>query len=163
MPSPDLRRAASAIWRIESPRLVARLARMVRDVDLAEEIAQDVFVEALEQWEVTGLPDNPGGWLATAARHRAIDAFRRARTIGRKHDDLARETPSAVPADFDEAVDDVLGDDLLRLVFVACHPVLPQEGRVALTLRLLGGLAPSCWRASGASRRHAARSSRRSR
>jgi RNA polymerase sigma factor (sigma-70 family) len=141
VPSPDLSRAASAIWRIESARLVARLARMVRDVDLAEEIAQDVFIEALEQWEVTGLPDNPGGWLATAAKHRAIDAFRRARTIGRKHDDLAREAPSAVPADFDEAVDDVLGDDLLRLVFVACHPVLPQEGRVALTLRLLGGLA----------------------
>jgi len=141
VPSPDLSRAASAIWRIESARLVARLARMVRDVDQAEEIAQDVFIEALEQWEVTGLPDNPGGWLATAAKHRAIDAFRRARTIGRKHDDLAREAPSAVPADFDEAVDDVLGDDLLRLVFVACHPVLPQEGRVALTLRLLGGLA----------------------
>jgi RNA polymerase sigma-70 factor (ECF subfamily) len=141
VPSPELRRAASAIWKIESARLVARLARMVRDVHLAEEIAQDVFVEALEQWDATGLPDNPGGWLATAARHRAIDAFRRARSIERRHDDLARETPSAAPADFDEAADDVLGDDLLRLVFIACHPVLPQEGRVALTLRLLGGLA----------------------
>jgi RNA polymerase sigma factor (sigma-70 family) len=139
--SPEFRRVASAIWRIESPRLVARLARMVRDVDLAEEIAQDVFVEALETWDVTGLPDNPGGWLATAAKHRAIDGFRRARTIGRKHEELARETPSSAPASFAEAVDDVLGDDLLRLVFVACHPVLPQEGRVALTLRLLGGLA----------------------
>jgi RNA polymerase sigma-70 factor (ECF subfamily) len=136
-----LSRAASAIWKIESARLVARLARMVRDVHLAEEIAQDVFVEALERWEVTGIPDNPGGWLATAAKHRAIDAFRRARSIERKHDDLARENPSVTPADFDEAADDVLGDDVLRLVFVACHPVLPQEGRVALTLRLLGGLA----------------------
>jgi RNA polymerase sigma factor (sigma-70 family) len=141
VPSPDVRRAAAAIWRIEAARLVARLARMVRDVHLAEEIAQDLFVEALQQWDATGLPDNPGGWLATAARHRAIDALRRARSIGRKHDDLAREAPSAAPADFDEAVDDVVGDDLLRLVFVACHPVLPQEGRVALTLRLLGGLA----------------------
>jgi RNA polymerase sigma factor (sigma-70 family) len=114
---------------------------MVRDVDLAEEIAQDVFVEALEHWEAKGLPDNPGGWLATAARHRAIDAFRRARSIERKHDDLARESPQVAPANFDETVDDVVGDDLLRLVFVACHPLLPQEGRVALTLRLLGGLA----------------------
>jgi RNA polymerase sigma factor (sigma-70 family) len=140
VPSPDFRRAASAIWRIESARLVARLARMVRDVHLAEEIAQDVFVEALQQWEVSGLPENPGGWLATAGRHRAIDALRRARSIGRKHDDLAREAPTAAPADFDEAVDDVVGDDLLRLVFVACHPVLPQEARAALTLRLLGGL-----------------------
>jgi len=114
---------------------------MVRDVQLAEEIAQDVFVEALQRWDASGLPDNPGAWLATAARHRAIDALRRARSIGRKQDELAHEPPSASPAIPDEALDDVVGDDLLRLVFVACHPVLPQEGRVALTLRLLGGLA----------------------
>jgi RNA polymerase sigma factor (sigma-70 family) len=141
VPSAETCRAASAVWRIESARLVAMLVRMVRDVHLAEEIAQDAFVEALQRWDETGIPDNPGAWLATAAKHRAIDALRRSRSIDRKHDELARGAPSAAPADFDEAVDDVVGDDLLRLVFVACHPVLPQESRVALTLRLLGGLS----------------------
>ena len=131
---------AAAIWRIESAKLIAVVARMVRSVELAEEIAQEAFVEALERWEKGGLPDNPGAWLMTAARHRALDSLRHTRRVERSHDQLARELETTVSADFDEASDDVVGDDLLRLVFVACHPVLSQEARVALTLRLLGGL-----------------------
>jgi RNA polymerase sigma factor (sigma-70 family) len=116
------------------------LVRMVRSVDLAEEIAQQAFVDALEGWGESGVPDNPGAWLMTAARHRAIDVLRHNRRAERKHEELAREIDTSVAADFDEAPDDVVGDDLLRLVFIACHPVLSQEARVALTLRLLGGL-----------------------
>lgn len=140
MPAPEISRSASAIWRIESARLIAVLTRLVRDIDLAEDLAQQVFVEALEQWERDGIPDVPGAWLMKAGKHRAIDALRRARGVRQKHDALAHELPSVSPADFDETLDDVVGDELLRLVFVACHPVLPQEARVALTLRLLGGL-----------------------
>ncbi len=116
------------------------LVRMVRSVDLAEEIAQQAFVDALEGWGESGVPDNPGAWLMTAARHRAIDVLRHNRRAERKHEELAREIDTSVAADFEEAPDDVVGDDLLRLVFIACHPVLPQEARVALTLRLLGCL-----------------------
>jgi len=133
-------RVAAAIWRIESAKLIAVLARLLRSVDLAEELAQDAFVEALESWRKNGIPDNPGGWLMTAGRHRALDALRHTRRAERKHEQIERERQSSIAADFDEASDDVIGDDLLRLMFVACHPVVSQEGRVALTLRLLGGL-----------------------
>jgi RNA polymerase sigma factor (sigma-70 family) len=133
-------RVAAAIWRIESAKLIAVLARLLRSVDLAEELAQDAFVEALDSWRKSGIPDNPGGWLMTAARHRALDALRHTRRADRKHEQIERESEATVLASFDEASDDVIGDDLLRLMFVACHPVLSQEARVALTLRLLGGL-----------------------
>ena len=127
---------------MESPRLIAGLARMVRDVGVAEDLAQDALVAALEQWPKSGVPDNPGAWLMAAAKHRAIDYFRRSQLLERKHEELGREFEAremAVP-DLDSALDDEVGDDLLRLVFVSCHPVLSTEARVALTLRLLGGL-----------------------
>ncbi len=131
-----------AVWRIESPRLIAGLARIVRDVGLAEDLAQDALVAALEQWPESGVPDNPGAWLMATAKHRGIDHFRRNSMLERKHEELGREFEKkelSVP-DFDAALDDHIGDDLLRLVFTACHPVLSTEVRVALTLRLLGGL-----------------------
>jgi RNA polymerase sigma factor (sigma-70 family) len=134
--------AIDAVWRIESPRLIAGLARIVRDVGVAEDLAQDALVAALEQWPKSGVPDNPGAWLMAAAKHRAIDHFRRSTRIERKHEELGRELATkemAVP-DFNAAFDDDVADDLLRLVFVSCHPVLSTEARVALTLRLLGGL-----------------------
>jgi RNA polymerase sigma factor (sigma-70 family) len=140
MSAPDTHRLAAAIWRIESPKLIAVLARLLRSVELAEEIAQDAFVEALESWQRNGLPDNPGGWLMTAARHRALDALRRTRRAERKQDQVELVLDAVQPATFDESLDEVVADDLLRLMFVACHPVLSQESRVALTLRLLGGL-----------------------
>ncbi|MEO6602474.1 MAG: RNA polymerase sigma factor [Polyangiaceae bacterium] len=136
----DVARVAAAIWRIESAKLIAALARVLRRVDLAEELAQDAFVEALGSWQKNGIPDNPGGWLMTAGRRRAFDALRHTRRADRKHEQIERESESAVLANFDEASDDVIGDDLLRLMFVACHPALSQEARVALTLRLVGGL-----------------------
>jgi RNA polymerase sigma-70 factor (ECF subfamily) len=139
MPAPDTHRVA-AIWRIESAKLIAVLARMLQSVALAEEIAQDAFVEALDSWRKNGIPDNPGGWLMTAARHRAFDALRRTRRAERRSDQRGHELDISQPADFDESLDDVVGDELLRLMFVACHPVLSQQARVALTLRLLGGL-----------------------
>src|SRR5712671_6768890 len=136
-------RAIDAVWRIESARIIAGLARIVRDVGLAEELAQDALVAALEQWPESGIPDNPGAWLMTAAKHRAIDMFRRNKRLQSKHEELGRELQTrqemAVP-DFDAALDDDIGDDLLRLIFISCHPVLSTEARVALTLRLLGGL-----------------------
>src|SRR5713101_6049864 len=136
-------RAIDAIWRIESAKIIAGLARIVRDVGLAEELAQDALVAALEQWPEAGVPDNPGAWLMATAKHRAIDMFRRNKRLERKHEELGRELQAqqemAVP-DFDAALDDDIGDDLLRLVFISCHPVLSTEARVALTLRLLGGL-----------------------
>jgi len=138
----DTQRAIDAVWRIESPRLIAGLARIVRDVGLAEDLAQDALVAALQQWPESGVPDNPGAWLMATAKHRAIDQFRRNTRLERKHEELGRELEKkemAVP-DFEAALDDNIGDDLLRLVFTACHPVLPTEARVALTLRLLGGL-----------------------
>jgi RNA polymerase sigma-70 factor (ECF subfamily) len=135
--------AIDAVWRIESARIIAGLARMVRDVGLAEELAQDALVAALQQWPESGIPDNPGAWLMATAKHRAIDVFRRNKRLQRKHEELGRELQAqqemAVP-DFNAALDDDIGDDLLRLVFVSCHPVLSTEARVALTLRLLGGL-----------------------
>src|SRR3989440_764228 len=133
-------RAIEAVWRIEAARLIAGLARIVRDVGLAEELAQDALVIALEQWPESGVPDNPGAWLMATAKHRAIDLLRRRSTYERKLMELGRELADAVEPDLDAALDDHIGDDLLRLVFVACHPVLSTEGRVALTLRVLGGL-----------------------
>ncbi len=135
-------RSIDAVWRIESPRLIASLTRIVRDIGVAEDLAQDALVAAIEQWPKSGVPDNPGAWLMATAKHRAIDYFRRNMRLERKHQELGRELEEkemAVP-DFEAALDDDIGDDLLRLVFTACHPVLPTEGRVALTLRLLGGL-----------------------
>jgi RNA polymerase sigma factor (sigma-70 family) len=134
-------RAIDAVFRIEWARLVAGLARIVRDVGLAEELAQDALVIALERWPESGVPDNPGAWLMATAKHRAIDVLRRRTRLARKHEELGREL-EARPAgpDLEAVLDDQVGDDLLRLVFVACHPVLATEARVALTLRLLGGL-----------------------
>jgi RNA polymerase sigma-70 factor, ECF subfamily len=139
----DIHRTIEAVWRIESPRLIGGLARIVRDVGLAEELAQDALVIALERWPETGVPDNPGAWLMATAKHRAIDHFRRTKRVERKHEELGRDLEvqqKAGAPDLDAALDDHVGDDLLRLVFTACHPVLSSEARVALTLRLLGGL-----------------------
>jgi len=139
----DIHRAIEAVWRIESARIIAGLARIVRDVGLAEELAQDAFVIALERWPVSGLPDNPGAWLTATAKHRAIDLLRRKTVLERKHEELGREleTEQVIAVqDNEAAIDDTVGDDLLSLIFTACHPVLSPEARVALTLRLLGGL-----------------------
>ena len=136
-------RAIDAVWRIESARLIAGLARIVRDVGLAEELAQDALVTALERWPESGVPDNPGAWLMAAAKNRAVDQLRRGRRIERKHEELrhtADVTAGAAGPDPEIAVDDDVGDDLLRLVFTSCHPILSTDARVALTLRLLGGL-----------------------
>jgi RNA polymerase sigma factor (sigma-70 family) len=139
----ETHRAIDAVWRIESARLIAGLARIVRDVGIAEDLAQDALVAALKQWPEEGVPRNPGAWLMATAKHRAIDHFRRNKRLERKHEELGRELESereeTVP-DLDAALDDDVGDDLLRLMFTACHPVLSTEARVALTLRLLGGL-----------------------
>ena len=143
MAATDTHSAIDAVWRIESPRLIAGLTRIVRDVGLAEELAQDALVAALEQWPESGVPNNPGAWLMATAKHRAIDLFRRNRMRERKHEDLGRELETrqrTAVADLEEALDDSVGDDLLRLIFISCHPILPTEARVALTLRLLGGL-----------------------
>jgi len=136
----DAHRAIKAVYRIESPRLIAGLARMVRDVGLAEELAQDALVAALERWPQSGVPDNPGAWLMATAKHRAVDLLRRGKLLQRKHEELGREVDREMSPDLDAELDDDVGDDLLRLVFTACHPVLSMEARVALTLRLLGGL-----------------------
>ncbi len=138
----DAHRAIEAVWRIESPRLIAGLTRIVRDVGLAEDLAQDALLAALERWPQSGVPDNPGAWLMATAKNRAIDRLRRSQLIERKHEELARELEQqeATPPDHDAAIDDPVGDDLLRLMFIACHPILSTEARVALTLRLLGGL-----------------------
>jgi RNA polymerase sigma factor (sigma-70 family) len=138
----DTQRAIHAVWRIESARLIAGLARMVRDVGLAEELAQDALVTALEKWPKTGVPDNPGAWLMATAKRRAIDELRRHKRVERKHEELGQELEAEQQStpDLDAALDDDVGDDLLRLVFTACHPLLSTEARVALTLRLLGGL-----------------------
>jgi RNA polymerase sigma factor (sigma-70 family) len=142
-PAPDIHRAIDAVWRIESAKVIAGLTRIVGDVGIAEELAQDALVAALERWPESGIPRNPGAWLMATAKHRAIDHVRRDRMLARKHDllgyELEAEQERAVP-DLDAALDDHVGDDLLRLVFIACHPVLSTEARVALTLRLLGGL-----------------------
>ena len=141
MATPDTHAAINAVWRIESARLIAGLARIVRDVGLAEDLAQEALLAALERWPADGIPDRPGAWLMATAKHRAIDLLRRDRLLERKHEELGRELEmEREPPDLDAAIDAGIGDDLLRLVFVACHPVLSTEARVALTLRLLGGL-----------------------
>jgi RNA polymerase sigma-70 factor, ECF subfamily len=138
----DVHKAIDAVWRIESARLIAGLARMVRDIGLAEELAHDALVAALEQWPESGVPRNPGAWLMTAAKHRAIDLLRRNKLVERKHGELGYqlEAEQMAAPDFVTSMDDTVSDDLLRLIFTACHPVLSAEARVALTLRLLGGL-----------------------
>jgi RNA polymerase sigma-70 factor, ECF subfamily len=143
MTVPDVHRAIDAVWRIESAKVIAGLARIVGDIGQAEDLAQDALVIALEKWPETGVPDNPGAWLMATAKHRALDLLRRQKLLERKHEQLGHELDSrqesAVP-DLDAAIDDDIGDDLLRLVFTACHPVLSTDAQVALTLRLLGGL-----------------------
>ena len=143
MTATDTHRAIEAVWRIESAKLIAGIARIVRDVGIGEDLAQDALVAALEQWPTSGVPDNPGAWLMATAKHRAIDQLRRKTLLERKHEQLGHELEAqreaSVP-DIDAALDDHVGDDLLRLVFISCHPILATEARVALTLRLLGGL-----------------------
>ena len=143
MSTPETHRAVEAVWRIESAKLIAGLARIVRDVGLAEELAQDALVAALEQWPESGIPPKPGAWLMATAKHRAIDRVRRDRRLERKYAEIGRglrDDRDDAAAELDAALDDDIGDDLLRLVFTACHPVLGTEARAALTLRLLGGL-----------------------
>jgi RNA polymerase sigma-70 factor (ECF subfamily) len=144
MTATDIHRTIDAVWRIESARLIASLVRMVRDVGLAEELAQDALVAALEKWPDAGVPDQPGAWLMATAKHRAIDRLRRSKLQQRKHEEIARELEDEQAHAGDahlDALDDPIGDDLLRLVFTACHPVLSTHAQVALTLRLLGGLS----------------------
>ena len=138
----DIHRTIDAVWRIESPKLIAGLMRIVRDLAVAEDLAQDALVAALEQWPESGVPDNPGAWLMATAKHRAIDSFRRNQLLVRKHEELGRdvETRQMEMPDFNANLDDRIGDDLLGLMFISCHPVLSTEARTALTLRLLGGL-----------------------
>ena len=137
-----LHRTIEAVWRIESARVIAGLTRLTRDVGLAEDLAQDALVAALEQWPQSGVPDNPAAWLTATAKRRAIDLFRHNAVAKRKHEELARELEALeqTSPDLDSTLDNTIGDDLLRLVFIACHPILPAESRAALTLRLLGGL-----------------------
>jgi RNA polymerase sigma factor (sigma-70 family) len=143
VPASDAHRAIDAVWRIESAKLIAGLTRIVRDVGLAEDLAQDALVAALEHWPESGVPENPGAWLMATAKNRAIDRLRRSQLLERKHEELGRDLETRqemTVADFETAIDDDIGDDLLRLAFISCHPVLSKEARVALTLRLLGGL-----------------------
>jgi RNA polymerase sigma factor (sigma-70 family) len=136
----DPHRAIDAVWRIEQAKVIAGLARIVRDVGLAEELAQDALVAALKVWPTQGIPDNPGAWLMATAKNRAFDERRRAKLIARKHEEIGRDMDERDEPDIAAALDDDIGDDLLRLIFTACHPVLSAEARVALTLRLIGGL-----------------------
>jgi RNA polymerase sigma factor (sigma-70 family) len=140
MAATDPRRVVETVWRIESARIIAGLARIVHDIGLAEELAQDTFVIALEQWPQTGVPDHPGSWLMATAKHRAIDLLRRQARYRDKLAEVGRATPEAHDPDLAAQLDDYVGDDLLRLIFTTCHPVLSVQARVALTLRLLGGL-----------------------
>ena len=140
MAQAEAQRAIDAVWRIESAKLVAGLTRIVRDVGVAEELAQDALVAALEQWPESGVPDKPGAWLMATAKHRAIDLLRRREILDRKREELGRELETREERDLDAELDDDIGDDLLRLLFMTCHPVLATEARVALTLRLFGGL-----------------------
>ena len=143
MTLPDIHRTIDAVWRIESARLIASLTRLVRDVGLAEDLAQGALVAALEQWPQSGIPDNPGAWLMVTAKHHAIDQIRRNVRLERKTEEMGRdleiEQELGVP-ELDADSDEDMGDDLLRLIFIACHPILSKEARLALTLRLLGGL-----------------------
>jgi len=139
----NIYKAIEAVWRIESARIIAVLTRMVRDLDLAEDFAQEALVAALERWPQTGIPEKPGAWLMTTAKNRALDVVRRQSMLERKHDELGREMDDRMERawqEFGEGMDDDIGDDMLRLVFISCHPILTPEGRAALTLRLLGGL-----------------------
>jgi RNA polymerase sigma factor (sigma-70 family) len=161
----DARRAIEAVYRIESPRLIAGLTRVVRDLDTAEDLAHDALAAALQQWPESGVPRNPGAWLMATAKNRGLDLLRRRKVAERKHAEIGRERQEqeAAMPDLPGALDDDIEDDLLRLVFTACHPVLSTEARVALTLRLLGGLSteeiaraflvsePTCWRSSTSS------------
>ena len=148
MTASDIHRVIDAVWRIESARVIGGLARIVRDVGVAEDLAQDALVAALKQWPESGVPDNPAAWLMGAAKHRAIDHLRRNQLLQRKHGELAYEIESSRPApDFAADLDDDVGDDMLRLMFTACHPVLSAEARVALTLRMVGG-SPSAFESS---------------
>ena len=140
MTAPDIHLAIDAVWRIESAKVIAGLTRITRDVGQAEELAQDALVAALEQWPESGVPDNPGAWLMATAKHRAIDLVRRKVMLQRKHEEIGRDVEEQQMPDIEDRLDDDIGDDLLRLVFIACHPVLSTESRIALTLRLLGGL-----------------------
>ena len=143
MTATDVHGTIEAVWRIESARVIAGIARIVRDVGTAEELAQDALVAAIEQWPESGVPQNPGAWLMAAAKYRAIDLLRRSKRVELKHAELGREIEgrrNMAAADLDAALDDDFGDDLLRLMFTACHPVLSTEARVALALRLLAGL-----------------------
>jgi RNA polymerase sigma-70 factor (ECF subfamily) len=142
MVAADIHRTLDAVWRIESAKIIAKLARMLRDVGRAEELAQDALVTALEQWPRSGTPDNPGAWLMTTAKNRALDELRHRKLQERKSASIAQDAPlqGQAPAEPDRAAEDDIGDDLLRLAFIACHPVLSREARAALTLRLLGGL-----------------------
>src|SRR5664279_2585981 len=141
--SSETHRTIETVWKMESPKLIAALTRIVRDIGRAEELAQDALVAALEQWPQYGIPDNPGAWLMATAKHRAIDHLRRNKRLERKHQEVGRELKArqdSAVAGFDTALNDDIGDCLLRLIFTACHPILTPEARVALTLRLLGGL-----------------------
>src|SRR6185436_5072644 len=140
----DTHRAIEAVWKIEAPRLIGALTRVVRDVGLAEDLAQDALLVALERWPESGVPDNPAAWLMAAAKHKAIDRIRREKRLEQKHAEIERaltSTRDGAHGRLGASLDDPVGDDVLRLMFIACHPVLPPEGRVALTLRLLGGLS----------------------
>ncbi|MGB0094473.1 MAG: sigma-70 family RNA polymerase sigma factor, partial [Solirubrobacteraceae bacterium] len=144
MPASDVNRTIDAVWRIESPRLIAGVARMVRDVGVAEDLAQEALLAALEQWPESGVPDNPGAWLMGTAKHRAVDRLRRAEVHERKTRELGREIEiqgQIENPDLEAEIDDPFDDDLLRLIFTTCHPVLSTDARVALTLRLLAGLS----------------------
>lgn len=138
--SADVHRRIDAVWRIESAKVIASLTRIVGDVGVAEELAQDALVAAIEQWPTAGIPDNPAAWLMSTAKHRGIDVLRRRKMQEQKHAAIGHEMDAEPPPDLDAAIDDTVGDDLLRLVFISCHPVLSAEARLALTLRLLGGL-----------------------
>src|SRR4051812_42049596 len=139
----DIHKTIEAVWKIESTRLIAGIARVTRDIGIAEELAQDALVAALERWPEEGIPDKPAPWLMTAAKRRAIDSLRRGQMLAQKHEEIARELQGQqqrIGESMDRALDQVIDDDVLRLIFTACHPVLAVEGRVALTLRLIGGL-----------------------
>src|SRR5260370_35365186 len=142
MSAADSHRTIDAVWRMEAARVIAGLTRIVRDVGLAEDLAQEALVVALERWPKSGIPPNPGAWLMTTAKHRAMDHFRAAQRSGRKHQELSRELQELeqTPPDLVSTLDDPVGDDVLRLIFIACHPVLSTEARAALTLRVVGGL-----------------------
>ena len=142
MTAADVHRAILAVWRIEQPRLITSLARMLRDVSLAEELTQDALLAALEHWPATGVPEKPGAWLMATAKRRALDHLRRDRMLERKHKMVTREMEAEQQAmpDLDSALDDDIGDELLRLIFTACHPLLSREARAALALRMICGL-----------------------